>query len=50
MGQIQNSGSDGYTDLYPGVTVHYIDKGEDTGDIIFQDRLYVSLIKVARAA
>ena len=32
-----------YTDLYPGVTVHYIDKGEDTGDIIFQERLCMPL-------
>lgn len=28
--------------LNPGVTVHYIDKGEDTGDIISQDRIFVS--------
>lgn len=25
-------------DLHPGVTVHYIDQGEDTGDIIFQEQ------------
>jgi methionyl-tRNA formyltransferase len=24
-------------DLHPGVTVHYIDEGEDTGDIIYQE-------------
>ncbi len=28
--------------LNPGVTLHYIDKGEDTGDIIFQERVFVS--------
>lgn len=27
----------------PGITVHYIDDGEDTGDIIFQDRMYIPL-------
>ena len=27
----------------PGVTVHYIDKGEDTGDIIYQERVNVEL-------
>jgi methionyl-tRNA formyltransferase len=29
--------------LVPGVTVHYIDEGEDTGDIILQDRIDVPL-------
>ncbi len=29
--------------MNPGVTVHYVDKGEDTGDIIFQARTYVPL-------
>ena len=32
-----------YTELYPGVTVHYVDEGEDTGEIIFQERLRVPL-------
>lgn len=27
----------------PGVTVHYVDKGEDTGDIIFQQRVHIPL-------
>jgi methionyl-tRNA formyltransferase len=27
----------------PGVTVHYVDKGEDTGDIIYQERVKVEL-------
>lgn len=27
----------------PGVTIHYIDQGEDTGDIIFRERLPVEL-------
>ena len=27
----------------PGVTVHYIDSGEDTGDIIFQERTHIPL-------
>jgi methionyl-tRNA formyltransferase len=27
----------------PGITVHYIDKGEDTGDIIFQERYRLEL-------
>jgi methionyl-tRNA formyltransferase len=27
--------------LNPGVTLHYIDKGEDTGDIIFQERVLI---------
>lgn len=30
-------------ELSPGVTVHYIDAGEDTGDIIFQERIEVPL-------
>ena len=30
-------------EMNPGVTVHYVDKGEDTGDIIFQDRVHISL-------
>ena len=29
--------------LNPGVTVHFIDKGEDTGDIICQERCKISL-------
>lgn len=28
--------------LNPGVTLHYINKGEDTGDIIFQERILIS--------
>ncbi len=31
------------TDLNPGVTLHYIDKGEDTGDIIYQERYQMRL-------
>lgn len=31
------------TILNSGVTVHYIDKGEDTGDIILQERVSISL-------
>lgn len=31
------------TDLNPGVTVHYIDEGEDTGDIICQKQYTISL-------
>lgn len=27
--------------LDPGVTLHYVDKGEDTGDIIFQERVII---------
>ena len=27
----------------PGVTVHYVDEGEDTGDIIMQDRISIPL-------
>lgn len=30
-------------ELNPGVTIHYIDAGEDTGDIIFQDRASINL-------
>lgn len=30
-------------DLSPGVTVHYIDEGEDTGDIIYQEAFDISL-------
>lgn len=30
-------------EMAPGVTVHYVDKGEDTGDIIFQERLNMPL-------
>lgn len=30
-------------DLNPGVTVHYIDEGEDSGDIIFQKRVPIPL-------
>jgi methionyl-tRNA formyltransferase len=30
-------------DLNPGVTVHYIDVGEDTGDIIYQERYTIPL-------
>lgn len=29
--------------LEPGVTVHYIDEGEDTGDVIFQERVTIPL-------
>lgn len=29
-------------DLQPGVTVHYIDEGEDTGDIIYQEGFDIS--------
>jgi len=32
-----------HTDLNPGVTVHYIDEGEDTGDIIYQEAFGISL-------
>ena len=28
-------------EMNPGVTVHYIDHGEDTGDIIFQERTHI---------
>ena len=30
-------------ELNPGATVHYIDEGEDTGDIIFQERVPISV-------
>lgn len=30
-------------DLNPGVTVHYVDPGEDTGDIVFQERISIAL-------
>ncbi len=30
-------------DLNPGITLHYIDKGEDTGDIIYQERFDMAL-------
>jgi methionyl-tRNA formyltransferase len=30
-------------DLNPGITVHYIDTGEDTGDIIYQERYTIPL-------
>lgn len=30
-------------EMNPGATIHYIDPGEDTGDIIFQERLNVPL-------
>lgn len=30
-------------EMHPGVTVHYLDSGEDTGDIIFQDRIHIPL-------
>jgi methionyl-tRNA formyltransferase len=32
-------------EINPGVTVHYIDSGEDTGDIIFQERTPILLGK-----
>lgn len=32
-----------FMDLNPGVTVHYIDQGEDTGDIIFQEKCSIPL-------
>jgi len=31
------------TNLQPGATVHFIDKGEDTGDIICQERVNIEL-------
>jgi methionyl-tRNA formyltransferase len=31
------------TDLNPGVTLHYIDRGEDTGDIIYQEKYQIKL-------
>ncbi|MDP2747780.1 methionyl-tRNA formyltransferase [Pseudomonas sp.] len=30
-------------EMNPGATVHYVDAGEDTGDIIFQDRVHIPL-------
>ncbi|NUN07504.1 MAG: methionyl-tRNA formyltransferase [Bdellovibrio sp.] len=30
-------------EMNPGVTVHFVDKGEDTGDIIAQDRCFIAL-------
>ncbi|EGQ9395313.1 methionyl-tRNA formyltransferase [Vibrio cholerae] len=30
-------------EMNPGVTIHYIDEGEDTGDIIFQERVHIPL-------
>ncbi len=30
-------------EINPGVTVHYINEGEDTGDIIFQERVHIPL-------
>lgn len=30
-------------EMNPGVTVHYVNEGEDTGDIIYQERVHVSL-------
>ncbi len=30
-------------EINPGVTVHYVNSGEDTGDIIYQERIYVPL-------
>lgn len=30
-------------EMNPGATVHYIDAGEDTGDIIFQEKTYIPL-------
>ncbi|NRP15026.1 methionyl-tRNA formyltransferase [Marinobacterium sp. xm-a-152] len=32
-----------YMEMHPGVTVHYIDAGEDTGDIIYQERTEIPL-------
>jgi methionyl-tRNA formyltransferase len=32
-----------YMEMEPGVTVHYVDAGEDTGDIILQERVEVPL-------
>ncbi|WP_042348352.1 methionyl-tRNA formyltransferase [Bacillus massiliigorillae] len=31
------------TELNPGVTLHYIDQGEDTGDIIYQEKYKIPL-------
>ncbi|MER1969075.1 formyltransferase family protein [Castellaniella sp. GW247-6E4] len=30
-------------EMHPGVTVHYVDAGEDTGDIIYQERMLIPL-------
>lgn len=30
-------------EMNPGATVHYVDAGEDTGDIIFQERVHIPL-------
>lgn len=30
-------------ETHPGATVHYLDAGEDTGDILFQERIHVPL-------
>lgn len=30
-------------EMNPGVTVHYVDSGEDTGDVIFQERVHIPL-------
>lgn len=30
-------------EMNPGVTVHFVDSGEDTGDIIFQERVHIPL-------
>lgn len=30
-------------EMHPGVTIHYLDEGEDTGDVIFQKREYIPL-------
>jgi len=30
-------------EMYPGATVHYVDAGEDTGDIILQERMHIPL-------
>lgn len=30
-------------EMNPGATVHYVDAGEDTGDIIFQERINIPL-------
>jgi methionyl-tRNA formyltransferase len=32
-----------FVEMNPGVTVHYVNTGEDTGDIIFQERVYIPL-------
>lgn len=30
-------------EMNPGVTVHYVDAGEDTGDIIYQEKMHIPL-------